>query len=478
MKWCLARGVGQRVLLVLFGIVLALLAIELLLRLAGFFVSLPQELSNIEPADRDSYRIICVGESTTAGGSTAWPGQLEAILNNRSKTLKFKVYNLGVPGTNTPYILSKVEENLDRYKPEMVISMMGINDPYAPPIRYDRGLGTRIWLFIGSSRILHLGRWLLGSFERGRILALQDSGMETSDTGSRNLSEYYYSQGVVLLENDRLAESRAAFYKAIEIDPSNEKAVIRLGSMLREDSLLANSSEAKMVFGEAIPFLERYDKAYPDSVLVKELLAEGYTLLNSTEKAKSISLELLKIAPKINPEYSMALERLARIYHSENELGKEDEMYGRLIWTGFFQENYFLLADLGGEKKVLERVIGLLLKSKGFSAASIEERNSGNLTAYHYVLLADMLHEKDIRYVAMQYPTLDAQKIRIMLQDRSEVIYVSNRENFEAALKNKDFWDVFVDDFGGSFGHTTEEGSRLIAESAAGAILRGLNITG
>jgi lysophospholipase L1-like esterase len=122
----IAGAALQKLVLVLLG----LLLLEGMLRIAGLIVSLPQSMDNIAPADRESYRIICLGESTTAGGANSWPGQLEEILNNRSKTLRFRVYNLGIPGVTTAYILSNLEDNLERYKPDMVVSMMGTNDYY------------------------------------------------------------------------------------------------------------------------------------------------------------------------------------------------------------------------------------------------------------------------------------------------------------------------------------------------------------
>ena len=40
----------------------------------------------------------------------------------------FRVINKGIPGINSNFILSKLEENLKECKPDMVVSMIGIND--------------------------------------------------------------------------------------------------------------------------------------------------------------------------------------------------------------------------------------------------------------------------------------------------------------------------------------------------------------
>jgi len=72
---------------------------------------------------------MCLGESTTISvGNNAYPYQLEDILNRRNIGTKFSVINKGVPSVTTSYILENLPENLNKYKPDMVITMMGVND--------------------------------------------------------------------------------------------------------------------------------------------------------------------------------------------------------------------------------------------------------------------------------------------------------------------------------------------------------------
>ena len=74
---------------------------------------------------------MCLGESTTAvGGEDAYPYQLQEILNENNMGIRFSVINKGVPGAHTSAIIEQLESNLNKYKPDMVIAMMGINDMY------------------------------------------------------------------------------------------------------------------------------------------------------------------------------------------------------------------------------------------------------------------------------------------------------------------------------------------------------------
>ena len=74
---------------------------------------------------KGSYRIMCIGESTTQG---QYPPFLEDILNKSNAGVKFSVIDKGVAGTNTSIISSQLEENLRKYSPDMVVAMIGIND--------------------------------------------------------------------------------------------------------------------------------------------------------------------------------------------------------------------------------------------------------------------------------------------------------------------------------------------------------------
>src|SRR5207249_3899840 len=76
------------------------------------------------------YRVLCIGESTTAlGGEDSYPSQLERSLNARGKGVSFSVINRGLPAVTTDVIVGHLEENLARYGPDVVVAMMGINDP-------------------------------------------------------------------------------------------------------------------------------------------------------------------------------------------------------------------------------------------------------------------------------------------------------------------------------------------------------------
>ena len=63
-----------------------------------------------------------------AGGSDSYPRQLENILNEMDIGMRFSVINGGRHATHSIAILERLEDNLNKYKPDMVITMIGAND--------------------------------------------------------------------------------------------------------------------------------------------------------------------------------------------------------------------------------------------------------------------------------------------------------------------------------------------------------------
>ena len=160
--------IKQKIMLVMFGILLSAIIIEISLRGAGFIYLSLQEHSNIEYLmQKNRYRIMCIGDSNTAlGGRYSYPRQLERILNERVSGIQFAVINKGIPGANTGLIISQLKDNLDKYQPHMVVVMMGTNDLESPSYylgsisSYKDYFFTRIKSFIKTLRIYKLVKLL------------------------------------------------------------------------------------------------------------------------------------------------------------------------------------------------------------------------------------------------------------------------------------------------------------------------------
>jgi len=227
----------QKIFLVLFGIFLTLVVLELGLRIGGFVISSYQRSGNkiISNLD-DSYHILCLGESTTAdlyGNKNSWPMQLEIILNNRSSETKFKVFNEGVSGTNTAFILSRLEGNLNKYKPHIVITMMGVNDKELN-IKYEETLRVKITLLFEDLRVYKLSKLLWTAWENKiqdhvandiNTLDKPESIKEDMYTGD---AQKYTELGKIYQEEDKFEEAEEMFKKAIEMNPDGDEVYTQL----------------------------------------------------------------------------------------------------------------------------------------------------------------------------------------------------------------------------------------------------------
>lgn len=102
---------------------------EFLLRVTGMILIPSEKEYQDLSGDAEKIRILVLGESTTddrfANGHS-WSSQLEKRLTNKGH--KVRIYNVGRVGSNTAILLSRLPDQLDTYRPHLVISMMGIND--------------------------------------------------------------------------------------------------------------------------------------------------------------------------------------------------------------------------------------------------------------------------------------------------------------------------------------------------------------
>ena len=113
-----------------FSSILFLFLLEGCLRIGGYLLSKKEDLKEARSED---FNIICLGDSFTYGISTensdTYPAQLERMLNAAHLSRNFKVFNLGVPGSNSSQQLKYLKSIFSKYKNiNLVIVLTGAND--------------------------------------------------------------------------------------------------------------------------------------------------------------------------------------------------------------------------------------------------------------------------------------------------------------------------------------------------------------
>lgn len=151
------RAVAGRAGLLLLGILLALVAIELVLGgLSLFFAPRSQAL----PAGHGAV-VLAVGDSHTFGvyhpPEESYPGRLQALLDGRAPGA-YRVVNRGLPGMNSAQVVTRMPGWAERYRPSYVVVCVGINNLWN---RTDSELdrrrpGWQRWIL--GTRTVRLGR--------------------------------------------------------------------------------------------------------------------------------------------------------------------------------------------------------------------------------------------------------------------------------------------------------------------------------
>ena len=510
-------------------------------------LSLQEHRNRISVAQRGTYRIICVGESTTVvGGRNSYPRQLEDILNRRDIGVKFSVINKGVIGTNTTIILSQLEDYLRTYNPDMVITMMGIND----------GMNMTPYDDIPTQNIMRLLR-SLRTYRFAHLLRLhianklREIGIykprENPITSENSLPapSLYNDQESLLKESIRVApHSRQAVYdqlewyyrtqreydlaeeilkRALKVNAGDAHAYGKLGQFYLTQGLY---DEAETMFKKAIKINPENEAPY------LELLAWCYALKGEHGASKDIFKRAIEINPEnveayfglgwccwhqgeyesaeemltkaveIDPGNDYMRSELGRYYSFKGEYDKAEEMlqeaiqinpknykaYAELSWCYRRQGKYDMAAEMG--KKAIEidpendwiyGSLGLCYKEWGNTKTAEEYFKKAEelrleyynaITRDNYQRLAEILTQRGIKLVCVQYPVRSVEPLKKMFHNRENIIFVDNEKVFKEALSRASYDEYFIDIFGGDFGHCTPKGNALLAENIADVILK------
>ncbi len=430
----------KKTILVICAILFSLLLLEISLRLGGFIYSFLQEHKNLLAIRRKgTYRIMCLGESITAG-SGAYPSALEEILNQRNTGIEFSVVNKGLPFITTDYILEHLQENLDQCQPDMVTAMIGANDYY---VKYYEGIPDTDSFLFRNSRAYRLFR-ILCMHITNRIERKNEFPVRIRQEDGE--SEYSFYNGP-LLEEKNIRE-------VIALNPKNENAYFELGRLYM----------CRLKFSEAVEPLRKVIELNPKNQ--KAYMFIGYCY--STQQKYSLTAQAFEKAIELNPVNAKAYLELGLCYMCQGRYSLAEKALKKYIELRPSKDIPY------GALAVLYREIGLSRLSKEYYKKAEALRScSYNPNAFrNYHKLKNILDQRKIKLVCIQYPMRNIEPLKKIFEDDDGVIFVDNEKLFRDAVKKGGFKKYFEDMFGGDFGHCTREGNRILAENTANAILK------
>lgn len=525
-------------LLSLFALTAALVLLEIFLRLGALLFSLEEEKANrVSLSQRESYVILCLGESMTAGGGlSSYPRQLEDVLNEAGLEIPVAVINRGMPSANSGMIAAGIRDELEIYRPDMVVVMMGVLDSLQP-LDLDRRPPGRGWrLFEQNLRIFDLARDVASSIEsffsgdrplsRGGLPARGSDPLRTveADRSERNSDLLAQADNYFLddVEIEKKRERAARIYRQVlEDNPDLPGVILRLGVSYRE---LGDYPRARETLERALLYPETAHRATVEIGTVFRLLGEWgkayeYFLraLEAKPEDSAPFLELSRMSrdrgdPAASAEYlieGLVIEpynrtlylELKKLLEEENDdeyrqaLGAARRAHPDMI--NFASLEAESLENRGQEeaaeaiyRDIVERrpdafwihtALGNLLKRRGDDEAAARHyreadrwsrRNTG--TAANYRRLAETVLAAGAELVCVQYPLAEIGELEEMLAGYDGVTLVDNGEVFRQAVEKDSHDYYFRHRFPGfRFGHCTARGNRLLAENIAAALLSG-----
>lgn len=526
----------QKVLLAFFGLFLTVILLEVGLRLGGFmFLSFQERSNRVSLNQSDSFRILCLGESTTAlGGDHSYPRQLENILNSRHKDIRFSVINKGIPSMTTTQIVANLGKHLDEYKPQMVMIMMGINDGLELQ-NNPHGIFRVENPFLEKFQIVKLTKllWLhlthqdkkekAHSLEQACSLLEAQVKANPSLAGFIKLSDLY---GAV----NNLEKQKEFLLKALEYNPPNAQAL--LGHLELCYKRLGDYENAAKVLEKMVPLIpnksERLMWAYAE-------LGDAYRVQRNYQEAQRVYLKSIEVFP----DHPGAFGCLGDVYMEQQRYEEAQALFEKqlkiyplgVLWYGKLAHCYqrqgrgeaaqrllkqglrlnpsagVLYLELGGclmQNKKYEEAEGVFKQALHLDAEALEgvhvdihrfllasyeaqgkedaakklrallssqERSYTSLTRENYQKLKTILAERKIPLLVMQYPLRDIGPLKEMLEPIGNILFVENKKNFQEAVAKAGYDEYFTDRFAGDFGHSTPKGNHLIAVQAAEVIL-------
>jgi len=501
----------QKIVLVMLGLFLSVVLLEISLRIGGFVILSLQEYRNRASLQKKgAYTIMCLGESTTQG---KWPPYLEEILSQCNTGIKFSVIDEGIAAVNTSVILAELESNLNKYHPDMVIIMMGINDggTFMP---YEAVTASKSMLFFRSFRTYKLIRllWLhivtkVREIGASKPRSAMQSGGELEKIHTNTISslpsgdlvkktmeqtpidyESFIQLGVFYKNQGKFSQAEESFAKATALAPRSDRPYIELGKLYLDQAILSkakeplkkaielnpSSHEAYIALGK---FYRYQGKCFQAEELYKkgiELNPEDYGpyielgLLYQNQGKLSQAEELLKKAIEISPNSGKAYLALIIFYREQGKLAQVEELFKNIIGVNTqYDIIYGALEILYEEDGKLE-----LAKEYKMRAESLRLNYYNPMTTNNFLKLKEILDKRGIQLVCVQYPMRSIEPLKKIFQGQKGIILVDNEKVFRDVLKNANYDDYFVDSFGGDFGHCTPKGNRLLAENIANVITK------
>ncbi|NLB35214.1 MAG: tetratricopeptide repeat protein [Elusimicrobia bacterium] len=353
----------KRIILLLSGVLFSLMLLESGLRLGGFIrLSIQKTKNQMAIKEKGSYRILCLGDSTT---ENQWPPYLKEILNKEDLGIKFSVIDKGRSCTNSMHIMAELEDNISNYKPDMLITMMGANDGgyYSDITSIKPGTLKNLKIYKLFKMIL------LAIKDRSREVQAatkEDVGLAENISDALNMKDQiensllisgkdsdktYRDYGAYFRAQQQYEEAMEYLRKAIEINSANGLNYAVMGQCFKDQGkyelaekyfkkAVKLGSEDEWILGELAHCLKAQSKYEEADSYFKRLLQVNpmndfaYCELGSCSKSQGKYKEakmFFKEAIEVNPENSTACNNLGFLLMEQHKYDESEKYFRKAL---------------------------------------------------------------------------------------------------------------------------------------------------
>ncbi|MBU4305876.1 MAG: hypothetical protein KJ893_09725 [Candidatus Omnitrophica bacterium] len=474
----LRLSVKHKIYLIVFGIGVCLLGGEILLRVSNLFCTqflLPRyDFPKIRAAN--TRIIFCLGDSFTygigAGFNHSYPAQMEEILNQRSKGLNFKVYNLGVPGYNSTQVANRLRTVVTSCKPDAVVVLCGSNDKWNfRDMKWHWNWGTlAVDSLLSKLRVYRLVTVFFQNMRQSRLKLVKHESFSMlrknvdkladaqkliayanvyRDAGCYEQAKVFYQKALFLKPQDRLVLMELG--RCYKLNREYDRAVETFGGMLKnnvDDSPVYEELDDVFrrlnVIEEPIAFYTALLKKFPGNKRIARQLSSAYVNMAGrlcvNERIAAAGL-LYSKAFNIDPENQKAQKMLEALRVSQRARGRD--------YVLMMQESRY---------DFLNMLKGIILFDILSDKAVAEDLLNENLTE-----MITLCKDKGINLIFSGYPH-NTSEVTIQVALRDSIPLVEHTRLLEVAPLEAYF--VSIDD-----SHCTRLGYRVMAENIAEAII-------
>jgi len=319
----------KRFAIFVFSLFLFLIGLEVSLRIIGQF-QIKKILSPHIHENNYDYKILCIGDSYTVGGSVVWeesyPYLLQEVLSKTEKK-NFEVINGGRCEINSTQALWTLKELTRVYNPDCVILLIGSANRFNLYGYHCNRRKNILPEFKVYKMFTILVTNLKGAVLRWKVrhhrIKNNSQIIDTSDVDIDDLSfepndpQGYCKLGRYYLETRRFKDAEHVFRKAIEMDPNLAEAYAGLGHACNWQG---RYKEAADIFKKALE-LNPYDDG------VYNGLGSSYKQQGKYKEAEA----MFKKAIEINPENINAYIDLGYFYNEFRRYRQAAEVWKKLI---------------------------------------------------------------------------------------------------------------------------------------------------